>query len=161
MTRKELTLDRRTQADLCRRVEELAASYTPEWRFDRRDPDVGSTLALIFADQMEGNIRRMNQLPEKYHTEFVNLLGLGLKPAYPASGIAVVDVMRGTVPGVELPRGTRLMAEGEDGTPVLFETMGDVYLTNARMTDVLSISGTEGRIRALLGGPAPARLIPE
>ena len=45
MTRKELTLDRRTQADLCRRVEELAASYTPEWRFDRRDPDVGSTLA--------------------------------------------------------------------------------------------------------------------
>ena len=161
MTRKELTLDRRTQADLCRRVEELAASYTPEWRFDRRDPDVGSTLALIFADQMEGNIRRMNQLPEKYHTEFVNLLGLSLKPAYPASGIAVVDVMRGTVPGVELPRGTRLMAEGEDGTPVLFETMGDVYLTNARMTDVLSISGTEGRIRALLGGPAPARLIPE
>lgn len=161
MTRKELTLDRRTQADLCRRVEELAASYTPEWRFDRRDPDVGSTLALIFADQMEGNIRRMNQLPEKYHTEFVNLLGLSLKPAYPASGIAVVDVMRGTVPGVELPRGTRLMAEGEDGSPVLFETMGDVYLTNARMTDVLSISGAKGRIRALLGGPAPARLIPE
>ena len=161
MTRKELTLDPRTQADLCRRVEELAASYTPEWRFDRRDPDVGSTLALIFADQMAGNIRRMNQLPEKYHTEFVNLLGLNLKPAYPASGIAVVELMRGTVPGVELPRGTRLMAEGEDGTPVLFETMGDVYLTNARMTDILSISGTRGCIRPLLGGPKVPRLVPE
>ena len=159
MTRKELMLDHRTQADLCRRVEELAASYTPEWRFDRRDPDVGSTLALIFADQMEGNIRRMNQLPEKYHTEFVNLLGLNLKPAYPASGIAVVEVMRGTVPGVELPRGTRLMAEGEDGTPVLFETMGDVYLTNARMTDVVSISGTEGCIKPLVGGPVPALMV--
>ena len=161
MKRKELTLDSRTQADLCRRVEELAASYTPEWRFDRRDPDVGSTLALIFADQMAGNIRRMNQLPEKYHTEFVNLLGLNLKPAYPASGIAVVELMRGTVPGVELPHGTRLMAEGEDSTPVLFETMGDVYLTNARMTDILSISGTKGRIQPLLGGPKAAALIPE
>ena len=160
MRRKELTLDPRTQADLCRRVEELAASYTPEWRFDRSDPDVGSTLAMIFADQMAGNIRRMNQLPEKYHTEFVNLLGLNLKPAYPASGIAVVDLMRGTVPGVELPRGTRLMTEGEDGVSVLFETMGDVYLTNARLTDILSISGTKGRIRPLLGGPKPARLVP-
>ena len=161
MKRKELTLDPRTQADLCRRVEELAASYTPEWRFDRRDPDVGSTLALIFADQMAGNIRRMNQLPEKYHTEFVNLLGLNLKSAYPASGIAVVELMRGTVPGVELPRGTRLMTEGEDGTPILFETMGDVYLTNARLTDILSISGTKGRILPLLGGPKAPDFVPE
>ncbi|MBQ2830884.1 MAG: hypothetical protein IJF15_07730, partial [Oscillospiraceae bacterium] len=92
MKRKELTLDPRTQTDLCRRVEELAASYTPEWRFDRDDPDIGSTLALIYASQMAENIRRMNQLPEKYHTEFVNMLGLTLKPAYPASGTVVVEL---------------------------------------------------------------------
>ena len=63
MNQKELKLDSRTQRDLCRRVEELAASYTPEWRFDRRDPDIGSALALIFTGQMAENIRRMNQLP--------------------------------------------------------------------------------------------------
>ena len=152
MNHDELTLDPRTQADLCARVEELAASYTPEWRFDRRDPDIGSTLALIYTGQMADNIRRLNQLPEKYHTEFVNLLGLTLKPAYPASGVAVVELLRGTVPGVALPRGSRLMAGGADGSPVLFETMGDVYLTNARVTDVLSLSGTQGRIQPLLGG---------
>ena len=94
MNHDELTLDSRTQADLCARVEELAASYTPEWRFDRRDPDIGSTLALIYTGQMADNIRRLNQLPEKYHTEFVNLLGLTLKPAYPASGVAVVELLR-------------------------------------------------------------------
>ena len=120
MNHDELTLDPRTQADLCARVEELASSYTPEWRFDRRDPDVGSTLALIYTGQMADNIRRLNQLPEKYHTEFVNLLGLTLKPAYPASGVAVVELLRGTVPGVALPRGSRLMAGGADGSPVLF-----------------------------------------
>ena len=65
MKQHELTLDSRTQKELCGRVEELAASYTPEWRFDRENPDVGSTLALIFAGQMADNIRRINQLPEK------------------------------------------------------------------------------------------------
>ena len=159
MNHDELTLDPRTQADLCARVEELAASYTPEWRFDRRDPDIGSTLALIYTGQMADNIRRLNQLPEKYHTEFVNLLGLTLKPAYPASGVAVVELLRGTVPGVALPRGSRLMAGGADGSPILFETMGDVYLTNARVTDVLSLSGTQGRIQPLLGGLKAARLV--
>ena len=161
MNHDELTLDSRTQADLCARVEELAASYTPEWRFDRRDPDIGSTLALIYTGQMADNIRRLNQLPEKYHTEFVNLLGLTLKPAYPASGVAVVELLRGTVPGVALPRGSRLMADGADGSPILFETMGDVYLTNARVTDVLSLSGTHGRIQPLMGGPKMAQLVPE
>ena len=160
MKQNEWMLDPRTQADLCRRVEELAASYTPEWRFDRRDPDVGSTLALIFTGQMADNIRRMNQLPEKYHTEFVNQLGLTLKPAYPAAGVAVVELLRGTVPGVALPRGSRLMADDGSGEAVLFETVGDVYITNARVTDVLSVSGKNGRIHPLLGGPAPAQLIP-
>lgn len=75
MKRKELTLDARGKEDLCRRMEELAASYTPEWRFDRKNPDVGSTLGLIFTEQMADNIRRINRLPEKYHTEFINLLG--------------------------------------------------------------------------------------
>ena len=70
MNHDELLLDPRTLEDLCRRVEELAASYTPEWRFSRQDPDIGSTLALLFAGQMADNLRRLNRLPEKYHTEF-------------------------------------------------------------------------------------------
>jgi len=160
MSREELMLDKRTQSDLCQRVEELAASYVPEWRFDKNDPDVGSTLALIYTGQMAENIRRMNQLPEKYHTEFVNLLGMTLKSAYPASGVVVVEPMRGTVPGVALPRGTHLMADGGDGRPIIFETVGDVYITNARISDIISVSSSRGRIIPVTGGPKPASLIP-
>lgn len=160
MRHDELTLDPRDLGDLRRRIAALAASYTPEWRFDSQDPDVGSTLALLYAEQMADNIRRLNRLPEKYHTELVNLLGLSLQPASAAAGTAVVELLRGTVPGVALPQGSRLLADGADGEPVVFETAGDVYLTNARITDVLSLSGQEGRIYPLLGGPAPARLIP-
>lgn len=161
MKHEELTLDRRTAEELCGRIEELAASYTPEWCFDRQDPDIGSTIAMIYAGQLADNIRRLNQLPEKYHTEFANLLGLTLKPASPAAGIALVELLHGTVPGVALPHGSRLMADGADSEPVLFETVGDVYLTNARITDVLSLSGTQGRILPLLGGPTPAALTPD
>ena len=89
MNHDELLLDSRTREDLYRRVEELAASYTPEWRFSRQEPDVGSTLALLFAGQMADNLRRLNRLPEKYHTEFVNLLGLTLQPASPALGVEI------------------------------------------------------------------------
>ena len=160
MNHDDMMLDRRTREDLCDRVQELAASYTPEWNFDRKDPDVGSAIALIYADQMSDNIRRMNQLMDKYHTEFTNLLGLTLKPAYPASGVVVVDLAGGTAPGVPLPRGTRLMAENVAGGPVLFETTSDVYLTNAQITDILSVSGTRGCIQPLRGGPRRVELVP-
>ena len=161
MNHDELLLDPRTLEDLCRRVEELAASYTPEWRFSRQDPDIGSTLALLFAGQMADNLRRLNRLPEKYHTEFVNLLGLTLRPASPASGVVVAEILGGgTTPGTALPRGTRLLGDGTDGEPVMFETVGDVYLTSARLTDIVSVSGTAGSIHPLLGGPKPAWLVP-
>lgn len=158
MNHDEVLLDSRSRKDLANRLESLAASYTPEWRFDSKDPDIGSALALIYIDQMEDNIRRLNQLPEKYHTEFANLLGLTLHSAYPASGVAVVELLRGTVPGVELPRGTSLTAEA-DGGSVFFETKEDVYITNAQLTDILSLSGTHGKIYPLLGGAKPAELI--
>lgn len=159
----ETALDPRTREELCRRVEELAASYTPEWRFNRESPDIGSVLALVFTGQMADNIRRFNRLPEKYHTEFVNLLGLSPRPPCPAACVAVAEVIRGASSGVPLPRGTPLAADGAgpDGEAVLFETAEDVYLTGARITDILSLSGVRNRILPLLGGPRPAQLIPE
>lgn len=162
MNRGETALDPRTEAELCRRVEELAASYTPEWRFDREFPDIGSVLALVFAGQMADNIRRFNRLPEKYHTEFVNLLGLSPLPPCPAACVAVAEVAGSAPSGVPLPRGTPLAADGAgpDGEAVLFETVEDVYLTGARITDILLLSGARNRILPLLGGPRPARLIP-
>ena len=159
---RELVIDPRTPADLRRQIARLAASYTPEWNFDPDDPDVGSTLALIFANQMGENLKRLNQVLGKYHTEFVNMLNLSLLPAYPASGMAVIDLIRDTVPGIDLPHGTKLVGQtgGPDGEPVIFETVSDVYITNSRLTDILSVSGTFGKIIPILGGPRQVELVP-
>lgn len=158
----ELIIDPRSQEDLRRQIAALAASYTPEWRFQTEDPDIGSTIALIFAGQMADNIGRLNQVMGKYHTEFVNMLGISLLPAYPASGVAVFSLIRDTVPGLSLPKGTKLLGQGGQAgeEPVVFETLGDVYLTAAQLTDVISISSHFGKIIPLLGGPEPVSILP-
>ena len=61
-------IDARTADDIEKRIEELAASYTPEWHYSKDDPDIGVTIAKIFAGQMSENIAMYNEVIEKYHT---------------------------------------------------------------------------------------------
>ena len=148
----EALLDTRDVAALRREIAGLAASYTPEWAFSETNPDVGSVVGLVFANQMSENIRKMNLVMEKYHTEFVNMLNLSLRPAYPASGVVVMNLIAGTIPGVYVPSGTRLIGRNEeDGRQIPFETTSDVYVTSARLTDVFSASGSFGRLIPALG----------
>ena len=60
MKHNNVQLDSRSVQDLRGEIRRLAASYTPEWAFSDVNPDVGSVVGLIFANQMEENIRRMN-----------------------------------------------------------------------------------------------------
>ena len=85
MKQESYTVDGRTINDIEKQIAELAKSYTPEWNFDVNQPDIGSVLALLFAGQLQGNITRFNQILEQYHTEFVNLLDISLRPPHPAS----------------------------------------------------------------------------
>ena len=42
-------IDRRTKEDLLRYIKKYLSSYTPEWRFDEDNPDIGTALAYIYA----------------------------------------------------------------------------------------------------------------
>lgn len=158
----EFILDSRSREDLVHEMTRLAASYTPEWKFDPENPDIGATIALIFADQMADTIGALNQVMDKYRTEFVNMLGISLLPASPAGGVAVINLVPDTVPGVQLPKGSRLQAQTDEegGDAILFETTGDVYVTSARLTDVVAISGHFGKIIPFQGGPSPVSILP-
>ncbi len=154
----ELIIDTRSTDDLRRRFAELVSSYTPEWRFDPEQPDIGTALGLIYLNQMSDNIKRLNRLPGKYHTEFANLLGISLLPAYPSSGILVAELASDTIPGVALPCGTKLLGETANGKPVIFETVSDIYVTSARLTDLVAISPKRGKIIPIMNGPRPLNL---
>ena len=65
-----------TAEEIENRIIELSHSYTPEWHYDKENPDIGAAIARIFASQMEDNVGILDDVLERYHAEFVNFLDL-------------------------------------------------------------------------------------
>lgn len=158
---EETRIDSRTEKDIEDRIEELAKSYVPEWNYDRKDPDIGSAIARIFALQMKENIDLENSMIEKYHARFINMLDLSLLPAKPANSMVKIDLVENTEDGMGLKKGTRLLGEEASGTDsqVVFETDRDIYVTASRITDAFMTDREDGTFVPLCGDFAPAPLI--
>ncbi|MCR5486514.1 MAG: hypothetical protein K6F35_03170 [Lachnospiraceae bacterium] len=148
-----MKIDSRQADDIQNKIERLSQSYTPEWHFDREDPDIGSAIARLFAMQMDENITQVNHMVERYHAEFVNMLDLSLKPARASGSVIHFNLIENTVPGTQIRKGTRLQAsaQGDGGAPVLFETDRDLYVTNSKITDVFMTDREEGSIVPIAG----------
>ena len=151
----EYRADRRTERDILERIRTLAASYVPEWQFDEENPDVGSVLALLYAEWTKENVERYNTLLERYYVELANMVGISLKPAFPAHSVALLCVAENTVPGVALPKGTRLLGIGRQEQNLIFETAHSIYLAEASLTALFMASGRTGRVIPLIGNYPP------
>jgi predicted phage baseplate assembly protein len=129
------SLDDRRFDDL---VEDLIAripAHTPEWTNPRLG-DPGRTLIELFAWLGDALLYRANLIPERQRLVFLSLLGIGLKPARAATGIASLGYAQPTeYTAVTLRPGARVSG------PVPFETLGE--------TTVLPISGQAYVKRAL------------
>ena len=142
MNRWEIeTVDGRTQEEILKEILNRAKGYTPEWEFSEKNPDAGSVFALIFARQMEQNVKKADRALNRYHMELVNMLGLAPRPAVPARSVIVMTLNSDTVDGTAVKAGTRFLAEGEEGKKLVFETCGDIYVSNIRLKELLGISG--------------------
>lgn len=74
-------------ADLVRRI----PAHTPEWT-DPRMGDPGRTLIDLFAWMGDTILYRANLIPERQRLAFLRLLGQGMRPAQPASGLVQVSI---------------------------------------------------------------------
>lgn len=148
---KKYELDTRTSKDIKKQIELLAKSYTPEWNFDKDNPDVGAVIAFLFADQMEENAKRYNELLEVYHADLVNMIGLSLMPAQSAGTSVVMNLVASTIPGSYVPRGTKLLGDADEGN-VIFETSHPLYVTSSTIKDIFMTGEAEGKIIPLFGG---------
>ena len=137
--------DRRTRRDVLEQIQQLAESYTPEWRFDREHPDVGTALALIYSEMFSRTIRLFNQSAQKNQISFFNHLGAGMLPASPAYGYLTFQLAPQVEHGVEVPRGTQAVAESE-GENLVYETVNDLYVTPARIAEIYNADGEEDHI---------------
>lgn len=147
--RNNMKKDKMTGQDVKSRILELAKSYVPEWKFDCENPDIGSTIAILFAGQMEENRNRFREVFDLYQTEFVNMLDLSLLPAKPACALVLMDLVQDTIPGTGIGKGTKLLAEGE--IPQIFETAHNLYVTNSRMKYCFMTEKETDKILPLLG----------
>lgn len=146
----EYRIDNRTKKDIINQIDTLSKSYVPEWKFDEQNPDIGSVIALIFSDQLKGNIERFNGMLDRFHTDLVNLMDISLLPAHPAKSTVLMELIPDTISGVQVPKGTKLLADTED-RKVIFETAYSVYMSGARIDSILMTSGKNGKVIPVFG----------
>ena len=129
----------RTEEELKQEIGELARVYTPEWEFSEENPDAGSVIALIFAEQMGKRLEAMDGVLERYRFSLANMLGLTLRPAVPAEGVIAMEVVHGVDDSVPVPAGSKFLASGNDERLIVFETKEALSVSPASLTEIVGI----------------------
>lgn len=102
-------IDDRDHAALVRDTLALAAVHAPEWTHTGPS-DPGVTLVELFAFMAESLLYRANLIPERNRLKFLQLLGIGLRPAQPAQALVQFANEAGERKTITLPSGLPLLA---------------------------------------------------
>lgn len=141
-----MKIDDRKRKDIIEEIKALSDSYTPEWKFDDVQPDAASVIGMIFSDQLADNIKKINQVMDKYHVEFANMYGLSLKPAVPARTICTIKAGENIRGGVSLAKGTQVVGMTESGEEVVFAFSHAVNAVNTELTDIIEASAAQKKV---------------
>jgi hypothetical protein len=166
------SLDDRRHADLVEAALRLRDRYCPEWT-STEPGDPGIALIEIMAYLVDQLVYRLNQVPDRLYTEFLNMVGVQRRAAEVAT--ARVDFML-DAPGqtVRVPAGTPVSTVAADGGPVEFVTVeaavarpvelrwvvdGD-ETDGGRISSTVPVRATEGSwIELVLGEGGPNTLV--
>jgi len=102
-------IDDRDHAALVRDTLALAAVHAPEWTHTGPS-DPGVTLVELFAFMAESLLYRANLIPERNRLKFLQLLGIGLRPAQPARALVQFSNEAGERKTITLASGLPLLA---------------------------------------------------
>jgi len=122
-------LDDRSFQDLVNEARRRIPLYCPEWT-NHNLSDPGITLIELFAWMTEILIYRLNKVPDKNYVKFLELLGVRLAPATPASGGITFRLTAAQETAVVIPKGTEIATirtEAQDA--IVFATTGDLTIT--------------------------------
>ena len=142
-------LDPRDLEAVRRQVTRLARSYTPEWRCEGTEDDPGAALAELFATMFHQTVDRMNALPGKLYTEFLNDIGFQEPGPVPAAGTMEFTPNGGETEPVPVPRGTAVFTPDDQGENIVYETERTIEATAARLVDMYYVDPEEDQIQRL------------
>lgn len=116
----------------------LAATYVPEWR--PVEGDMGLSLLKLFAHMQEEIATRLNRVSDKGFAAFLEMLGMRLSAAKPASVPLTFYPAKGLIGGSYIPAGTLAACEEtEDHEALTFETVKSLTITSASLVKVMGV----------------------
>ena len=143
------SLVKRNKEEIMKTVEELAKSYVPLWRFepgDRNDP--GAALVEIFAEMFEGTIDRLNEAPERFYCEYLNILGVEDARPVAAEGLVQFNVAGAVTDTVRVPERSLVYIPDEDEN-IVYETCQPIDAYYNEIKAAYYLNSIENRIEKL------------
>jgi predicted phage baseplate assembly protein len=135
-------VDDRTEQDILNEALARIPRYTPEWT-DYNPGDPGVALLELFAWMSEMLIYRLGKVPELNYLKFLELVGIELAPARPATTMLTFPVTAGfTGAFVTVPARTQIASAAPDEAgPILFETERVLTALKSKLDAVQSHDG--------------------
>ena len=153
---KHPVLDPRDLDAIRAQVAALARSYTPEWRYEQAEDDPGAALAELFCTMFYQTVDRVNALPAKLYTEFLNQIGYQEPGPVSARGEMAFDPSEMVDRPVPVRSGTRVFAPGPDGENVVFETQRSIEASPAKLLDLYYVDAAADQLQKIsLERPQP------
>ena len=153
---RQPVLDPRDREAILAQLASRARAYTPEWRYEGAEDDPGSALAELFGEMFYQTVDRLNSVPGKLHTEFLNLTGFQMPDPVPASGLLQFTAHDTVEDPVPVPEGTQVFTEDEAGDHIVYETRRRIESTPAQLKELLYVDARGEVIQRLdLSRPQP------
>lgn len=141
-------IDKRKFSELFNILKDRAVLYTPEWTItDADEKKAGVALLKIFAHMQEEIITRLNRVPDKNFTAFLEMLGIKLMPAQPAKAPVTFYLSEGLTEGAFVPvRAQAATEETEKHKALTFETINGFFATPAVIQEIYCVDPVRDKI---------------
>lgn len=137
-------IDDRRYADLVAEARTRIPRYTPEWT-DLNENEPGMAIVELFGWMTELLTYRLGKVPKLNYLKFLELVGIEMTPAVPATAEVVLPMLPTFAAGYTIvPARTQLSAQppGSDA-PVVFETERSLTILAAQLDAVQIDTGFE------------------
>ncbi len=136
-------IDDRRHADIVAEARARIPRYTPEWT-DVNESDPGFTLVELFAWLTEMQIYRLSKVPQLNYLKFLELVGIEMAPARPATAEVTFPVEADYgEPYTIVSARTQISTEAPDETgPIVFETDWALTALTAKLNAVQVFDGS-------------------
>lgn len=131
-------INRQNKEDITEKIKYLSTTYTPEWKFDVKNPDAGTAVATIFGEMHNNMLIKYNQLTKKNMIEFFKYIGADILPANPAIGYVSFGLVSNDVQAVDVMQGTKVLADNDDDT-VTFETLNSLRVVPSNIKNSFQV----------------------